>query len=113
MKISLTDMRFFSHHGCFDAERVVGTHFSVDLSFETDTAKAELSDELSDTVSYLDVYQVVKTQMRQPSNLLEHVARRIRDAVAHAYPQASNIHVKIQKLNPPLGGQVGAAAVEI
>lgn len=106
-------MLFFAHHGCFEAERVVGTRFCVNLSFDVDTAKAEHSDDITDTVSYLDVYQIVKTEMQIPSNLLEHVARRIANAVSREFPKISNIVVEIQKLNPPLGGEIGSACVKI
>lgn len=104
-------MQFFAHHGCFAAERVVGTRFSVDLSFSTDTSKSELSDDISDTISYLDVYQVVKKEMETPSNLLEHVARRIRERIASRFPKALHIRVEVRKLNPALGGEVGYSAV--
>jgi dihydroneopterin aldolase len=106
-------MLFFAHHGCFEAERVVGTRFCVNLSFDVDTVKAEYSDDIADTVSYLDVYQIVKAEMQIPSNLLEHVARRIIDAIAREFPAISNVVVEIQKLNPPLGGEVGAATVKL
>ena len=106
-------MQFFAHHGCFEEERVVGTQFSVNLSFDIDTTKAERSDNLSDTVSYLDVYQLVKTEMQVPSNLLEHVARRILDAISQAFPQVSNLEIEIKKLNPPLGGEIESASVVI
>ena len=106
-------MHFFAHHGCFEAERVVGTWFCVNLSFDADTSKAELSDDISDTVSYLDVYQLVKAEMQIPSNLLEHVARRVADAVLQAFPQVSNLELSIQKLNPPLGGEIGSAGVKL
>jgi dihydroneopterin aldolase len=104
-------MRFYAHHGCFVQERAIGTHFTVDLSFTTDTSRAELSDNISDTVSYLDVYQVVKAQMQQPSNLLEHVARRVGEAVLREFPTVNSITVKVSKMNPPLGGQMDSVSV--
>jgi dihydroneopterin aldolase len=106
-------MQFFAHHGCFEAERVVGTKFCVNLSFDVDTTKAEQSDDVADTVSYFDVYQVVKAEMQVPSNLLEHVAQRIADAVRRAFPKISNLEIEIQKLNPPLGGEIGCAGVKL
>jgi dihydroneopterin aldolase len=111
--ISLNNMMFYSHHGCFEAERVVGTRFCVHLSFDVDTVKAEHSDDIADTVSYFDVYQIVKTEMQIPSNLLEHVARRIIDAIQQHVPKVSNICVSVEKLNPPLGGEIGSASVKI
>jgi dihydroneopterin aldolase len=106
-------MRFYAHHGCFSQERAIGTHFVVDLSFNTDTTRAEQSDSIADTVSYLDVYQTVKREMQQPSNLLEHVARRVGEAVLKEYPAVTDIRVKVSKMNPPLGGQMHSVSVEL
>ena len=106
-------MRFYAHHGCFSQERAIGTHFVVDLSFNTDTKRAEQSDSIADTVSYLDVYQTVKREMQQPSNLLEHVARRVGEAVLKEYPAVTDIKVKVSKMNPPLGGQMHSVSVEL
>ena len=106
-------MRFYAHHGCFSQERAIGTHFVVDLSFNTDTTRAEQSDSIADTVSYLDVYQTVKREMQQPSNLLEHVARRVGEAVLQESPAVTDIKVKVSKMNPPLGGQMHSVSVEL
>ena len=106
-------MRFYAHHGCFVQERAIGTHFIVDLRFTTDTSRAEVSDNIADTVSYLDVYQVVKAEMQQPSNLLEHVARRVGEAVLQKFPSVDSITVKVSKMNPPLGGQMDSVSVEL
>jgi len=106
-------MRFYAHHGCFEQERVIGTHFRVDVAFETDTSRAEVSDNIGDTVSYLDVYQVVKREMEIPSNLLEHVARRIGEGIRNGFPSVEAVTVKVSKLNPPLGGQMESVSVEV
>lgn len=106
-------MRFYAHHGCFEQERAIGTHFRVDLSFVTDTSKAEVSDNIVDTVSYLDVYQVVKVEMMKPSHLLENVARRVGEKVLADFPAVESVTVKVSKLNPPLGGQMDSVSVEI
>ena len=111
--IAINDMRFYAHHGCFEQERVIGTNFRVDLVFETDTRRAEETDNIADTVSYLDVYQVVKREMAQPSNLLEHVARRIGEGVRQEFPAVTTVRVKVSKLNPPLGGQMDSVSVEL
>lgn len=106
-------MRFYAHHGCFQQERAIGTHFTVDIVFNTDTSRAEQSDNIADTVSYLDVYQIVKREMQQPSNLLEHVARRVGEAVLREFPAVSDIKMKVSKMNPPLGGQMHSVSVEL
>lgn len=106
-------MHFYAHHGCFEQERAIGTHFRVDLTFKTDTSKAEVSDNIDDTVSYLDVYQVVKSEMLQPSHLLEHVARRVGERVLSVFPTIESVVLKVSKLNPPLGGQMDSVSVEL
>lgn len=111
--IVINDMRFYAYHGCFEQERAIGTHFRVDLSFATDTSKAEVSDNIDDTVSYLDVYQVVKSEMSKPSHLLEHVARRVGERVLAEFSAVDAVTVKISKLNPPLGGQMESVSVEM
>ena len=111
--IAINSMRFYAHHGCFDEERRIGTYFTVDLSFETNTSVAEVSDNIADTVSYLDVYQVVKREMATPSHLLEHVARRVGEAVLAQFADTMTVKVKVYKLNPPLGGQLESVSVQI
>lgn len=112
-RIAINGMRFYAHHGCFDQERAIGTHFQVDLVFVTDTRRAEMSDNIVDTVNYLEVYQVVKQEMMQPSNLLEHVGRRVGEVVLGQFPAVETVEVKISKLNPPLGGQMDSVSVEL
>ena len=112
-QIAIEGMEFFSYHGHFEEESIIGTHFIVDLAFETDTTKAEVSDNLEETVNYLSVYQVVKKEMQQNSYLLEHVARRILQAVLKEFPVIDYAEVKIQKLNPPLGGKMKSVSVTL
>ena len=111
--ISIEGMEFYAHHGCFEEERKVGTWFMVDLSMEVDTKEAEVTDNLEATVNYAEVYLTVKREMEIPSKLLENVAYRIKTAVLNEYPAVEQVKVKIQKLNPPLGGKMKSVAVEI
>lgn len=106
-------MEIYAHHGCFEEEQKVGTWFMVDLSMEVDTKEAEITDNLDATVNYAEVYLTVKREMAIPSKLLENVAYRIKQAVMNEYPKVSHVQVKIQKLNPPLGGKIQSVSVEI
>ncbi len=99
-------MEFYAYHGCFKEEQIIGTRFLVDLYLETNTDKAEMSDELADTVNYQEVYLLVKKEMEIKSKLLEHVGRRILDAVKESFPEVNSASLKISKMNPPLGGKM-------
>ncbi len=111
--ISLEGMEFFSYHGCFTEEQIIGTRFIVDLNFETDTSPAEISDDLKQTINYQTVYRLVKKEMDIKAHLLEHVARRILKAVTNAFPEIKSANVKVSKLNPPLGGKIDKVSVTI
>ena len=111
--ITLNGMRFYAFHGCFAEEQKIGTHFTVDVVFETDTSRAQQSDNIIDTVSYLDVYHTVKREMMIPSHLLEHVGDRIGESILKEYPSVSSVTVRVSKMNPPLGGQLDSVTVEI
>ena len=75
--IYIDKAQFYAYHGVMPQERVVGNVFLVSLVVETDIAKATSSDKLEDTLSYAEIYEVIKAEMSIPSNLLEHVGGRI------------------------------------
>ena len=111
--ISIEQMEFYAYHGCFKEEQIIGTRFLVDLYLETDTDKAEKSDDLSDTVNYQEVYLLVKKEMEIKSKLLEHVGRRILDAIKNTYPEVNSAELKISKMNPPLGGKMNNVSLKM
>ena len=111
--IAIEGMEFYSYHGCFKEEKEIGTHFIVDVYFRNNTSRAETTDDLKETVSYLDVYQFVKKEMEISSNLLEHVARRILKSVFFEFTTIEWTQVKIQKMNPPLGGKMRSVSFSL
>ena len=110
--ITIENMEFYAYHGHFEEEQKIGTWFSLDLTMEVDTSKAELSDELEDTVDYSAVYQVVKEQMMIPSKLLENVGRRILNTIKERFPEVKDAQLKVRKMNPPLGGKMAFVSLE-
>ncbi|QKG80950.1 dihydroneopterin aldolase [Tenuifilum thalassicum] len=111
--IEIENMEFYAFHGCFKEEQVVGNQFLVNISFETDTSKAQKTDNLNDTVNYQVVYNLVKAEMQKTSKLLEHVAERITSAVKLEFPEIKSIKVKVSKLNPPMGGKIEKVSVTL
>jgi dihydroneopterin aldolase len=111
-KIYLNDMNFYAYHGCFEEERVVGTHFTVDCTLEADCCGAAQQDDLTQTVNYQEVYSLIAEEMKQPSSILEHLAYRIIKRLQRQFPKVKKASVSIRKLNPPLGGKIGNVAVE-
>ncbi len=110
-KIILEDMEFYAYHGCFDEEQVIGNRYVVNIEFDFDTEESERSDNLSKTINYQDVYSIISTQMQQKSYLLEHIGRRIIDAVFQKFRIISFVKIKISKMNPPIGGKTRAVSI--
>lgn len=106
-------MEFYAYHGHFEEEQKIGTWFSLDLIMDVDSSKAEVTDELEDTVDYSAVYRVVKEQMMIPSKLLEHVGRRILNAVKEQFPDVKDAILKIRKMNPPIGGKMNFVCLQL
>ena len=111
--ISLRNVRFHAFHGVMPQERRVGGDFLVNLRVGYPLEQAMQSDEVSDTLNYAALYEVVKTEMMQPSSLLEHVAGRIADAIVKHFPQVTSIDLELTKQNPPMGADCDGAGVEI
>lgn len=111
--ISIEQMEFYAYHGCFKEEQIIGTRFLVDLYLETNTDKAEKTDDLEDTVNYQEVYLLVKKEMDIKSKLLEHVGRRILDSIMKRFPRLVSAELKISKMNPPLGGKIKNVSITL
>ncbi len=112
-KIILENVEFFAYHGCFKEEQIIGNQFIVNLELETDTNVAERSDNLKDTLNYQEAYNVVKGQMQQKSHLLEHVCRRIIDALFRKFHTITHLKIKVSKMHPPMGGKMRCVSLEM
>ena len=111
--IKLEGMEFFAYHGCFEEEQIIGTKFRIDLNIEANVDEAAETDDLSKTINYLSVYQMVKKQMEIKSRLLENVGKRILDELYNQFPVIIKAEVKVSKLNPPLGGKLDSVSLTL
>lgn len=109
--IQIENMEFYSFHGHFKEERIVGNKFLVDLTIETDMKIPAESDNLKDAVNYQKAYEIVKLQMEKKSHLLEHIAGRILDSLYAEIEGLKKVKVKVSKMNPPMGGKIGSVSV--
>lgn len=113
MQVLLKDIRLFAHHGVLPQERAVGAYFILNIALDTDFSQAMTTDELTATISYADVFHVVRQEMAVPSRLLEHVAGRICQALLHHFPTAHAVHLELLKENPPMGAECAGAGVRL
>jgi 7,8-dihydroneopterin aldolase/epimerase/oxygenase len=111
--IEIENMEFYSFHGHYHEEKVIGNRFLVSLQIETDTSRASETDKLDDTLNYQVAYNIVKQQMEIKSNLLEHIAGRILDSLYRNFDSIVRASVKISKMNPSMGGQIEKVSVTL
>ena len=102
--IELEGMEFKAYHGCLEQEKVRGNSFTVDFRGELDLSAAAESDNLSDTLNYGEIYEIVADEMSIPSELLENVAGRILKAIEEKFPQLVSFSVRVSKKRPPVDG---------
>lgn len=111
--IRLDSMRFYAYHGVMEQEQRVGGYYLVSLTIETDLTKAICTDDVSDTVSYAELFELVKNEMAIPSKLLEHVAGRIGQRTLKQFDKIMSLTIRVTKENPPMGANCKGASVEI
>lgn len=112
-RIALEGLEFHAFHGVYPHERESGNWFEVDISVETDLAKAAQTDDLTQAVNYESLFRIVKEEMEKPSRLLESVAGKIIDDIFQQLPSVTEVSLKISKINPPIGGKCKRASVEV
>ena len=104
--IELKNMRFYAYHGVLPAETIIGNDFAVNLKLKADFSAACESDDVRDTVNYAEVYDIVQSEMKVPSKLLEHVAGRIFSKLKEVFPDAEIVELRVAKKRPPVNGEV-------
>ena len=114
-EIFLEGLRFYGFHGVNPEERVLGQRFVVDVAISIDLQRAGQSDDLVDTVSYSDLYKLVRGIVEgTPRNLLESVAEVIASEVLQVFPPVLAVRVTVRKPEAPLKGAIlDAAGVRI
>ena len=111
--IFLNSVRLYAFHGVAEQERRVGAWFQVSIRVHYNIGGAMESDRVEDTISYADILEVVKREMAQPSQLLEHVAGRIAQTVVREFPGVERVWLSVTKENPPMGACCDGAGVEV
>jgi len=104
-KITLSEMEFEGHTGCFDFEKKDGQKFIVSMDIFTDRIKGCYTDNLEDTVDYAKIYEITKeTVTGDDGNLIECLAQKISDAVLKENSIIEKVRVTVSKPQAPVKG---------
>jgi len=104
--IQVNNIQLYSYHGCLEEEAKIGSEYRVDVEIKANLKKSAKTDELSDTVDYVHINQIVKEEMAIRSKLLEEVAQRILNRFFKELKMIKKAKVAVAKINPPIGGNV-------
>lgn len=116
-KVSLEGVRLYAYHGLFPEENIKGNDFQVDLCVTLDAPSLDTNVEeleaMENSISYADLYEIVKMEMSHTRKLLETVVHLIVKRIAERYPEVKGVKCKITKMRPPIPDFEGAASVSL
>lgn len=110
LTITLRNLQFYAHHGLFQEERKTGNIFEVDLNVFY-SPSGDIVTDISETINYATLYELVKENMQHPRELLETLAMEIVENIHLSFPQLKKVEISIQKLQPPIANFAGKVGV--
>lgn len=111
--VKLINCEFFAHHGVMPEEHQVGGRFAVDIELSVNIEDAAKTDQLSKTVDYEQIYDILRTIMTtQKKYLIESLAYQIGKTVLNQFALVEGALVRVRKINPPVGGVCDYAEIE-
>ena len=111
--INLEGMDFHAFHGCYELERLTGSHFEVNLKIVSPLGRVAEDDDVTQAVNYLTVYEIVREQMAVTQHTIERVAQNIINALHGSFKQIVAVECTVTKIAPPLGGKVNRVSVTL
>ena len=113
VRVEITGLSLYTHHGVEEAERAVGQRLLFDLSFELGECDATVTDRVEDTVDYADVCQQVALAAQERSyRTLERLCSAVADRMIERYG-AESVTVRASKPEPPIALPVEEVSVEV
>ena len=110
--ITIQGIRLYAYHGHLPEEAKLGGHFIVNVWVTIDTSVVEITDDLNDTVDYVKIIAIVKEQMAIRSDMIEHPAKRIVDAIL-LLDKVQKVKVEVEKIQPPIDASFDKISVII
>ena len=106
--ISLKGLKFWAFHGLYEEEKILGNWFFVDLEVEI---KSETISNISQTVDYGQLFEIIKNEMSIPCELLETLSEKILQKIIQ-FDSIKRVEISIQKQRPNVGIIQGNSAIK-
>jgi dihydroneopterin aldolase len=108
--VHLHNVMMHAHHGIYVEEEKSGSNYELNLDVKFDEQDAKL-EKINDTISYEELYGIVKKKMMVPTPLLEKVCEGIIRKIKHEFAGVREISISIYKLEAPIENFQGKVGV--
>jgi len=115
MDVFIQGLEVYGHHGVAPEEKVLGQRLLFDVRLTMDECPAARTDDVTDTVDYTEVLDLVtEVTTVQSYSLLERLAQAIAESILRKFP-VDEVWVQVTKPHPPVACALAsvAAAVEL
>ncbi len=117
-EIQLRDVLMYGCHGVMPEENRLGNQYRLNVRLHIDASAFDPDrSDLSSTISYAEVYDIVACEMSKPTPLLETLAMRMAGRICDRWPRSvgnpcvKSGEIEIVKLVPPIPGMIGEAGI--
>jgi dihydroneopterin aldolase len=108
--IHLHNVVMHAHHGVYKEEEKSGSNYELNLEVKFDERDKRI-EKIDDTISYEDLYGIVRKKMMVPTPLLEEVCEGIIRKIHHEFARVREVTISIYKLEAPIENFQGKVGV--
>lgn len=109
LTVRINQWRCRAYHGLFKGEPKLGGEFEVNL--EVTYRIQNKVNVLSETISYVDLLDLLREEMAHPRPLLEELAQDAVERIKQSYPAVVECCLSIDKLQAPIEAFQGRVGV--
>jgi len=112
-KIIVKNIKAYGYHGALTEENILGQNFYADVVLHKPLQRAGLTDDLTKSISYVDVYYDVEDIIKNKKfKLIEALAEMIAHTLLVKY-SIEKVEVEIRKPGAPINGNFDYVGVAI
>jgi dihydroneopterin aldolase len=110
--LHLEKLQFFAYHGLYEEEKKLGNEFELNISASFFSTQPVIT-EINQTINYAAIYELAKSEMMQPRELLETFLSDLAEKIKRQFPELVKLKMSLYKLQMPLTNFQGRIGVEI
>lgn len=111
-KLLINDIRLYGYHGVYEEETLNGQPFLIQAELMVEERRTR-SEELETTVNYAECYEIIKEEFATPYKLLENLSLAIMDKLFAYDERIKEVKIRIEKIRPPVAGDLASLGVEL